>query len=291
MNDRCAGPGGADHGMPHEPDSRTLVTLEQAGQLPAAGTLVLTVNNRLARRLTLDLAGQLRRERQVSELPRVLPLAAWLAEAAGELAFAPQADLPAYRLGSFAAQMVLADAIGAEEAGRVWLDTRQAAALASDADTLMDEWRLAVPAGADTDEYRGFSRWRRRYRERLREIDAEDANQGYERVLRALQQGVVSAPRHLVLAGFTDVSPRFAALLDAFEAAGAQLAWLRDVLTDAALPVRYCAADAGAEWRAAAAWAAQRLAEQPTGRFAIVSAQLQAESPFARRVVGQALAP
>src|SRR5690606_33926226 len=117
------------------------------------------------------------------------------------------------------------------------------------------------------------------------------ANQGYERVLRALQQGVVSAPRHLVLAGFTDVSPRFAALLDAFEAAGAQLAWLRDVLTDAALPVRYCAADAGAEWRAAAAWAAQRLAEQPTGRFAIVSAQLQAESPFARRVVGQALAP
>lgn len=277
--------------MPHEPDSRTLITLEQAGQLPAAGTLVLTVNNRLARRLTLDLAGQLRRERQVSELPRVLPLAAWLAEAAGELAFAPQADLPAYRLDSFAAQMVWADAIGAEEAGRVLLDTRQAASLASDADTLMDEWRLAVPAGADTDEYRGFSRWRRRYRERLREIDAEDANQGYERVLRALQQGAVSAPRHLVLAGFTDVSPRFAALLDAFEAAGARLAWLRDVLTDAALPVRYCAADAGAEWRAAAAWAAQRLAEQPAGRFAIVSAQLQAESPFARRVIGQALAP
>src|SRR5690606_22484243 len=123
MNDRCPRPGGADHGMPHGPDSRTLVTLEQAGQLPAAGTLVLTVNNRLARRLTLDLAGQLRRERQVSELPRVLPLAAWLAEAAGELAFAPQADLPAYRLDSFAAQMVWADAIGAEEAGRVLLDT------------------------------------------------------------------------------------------------------------------------------------------------------------------------
>jgi len=276
--------------MPYDPDSRHLVTLDQAGQWPAARTLVLTVNNRLARRLTLDLAGQLRRERQVSELPRVLPLGAWLAEAAGELAFAPGADLPAHRLDAFATQMVWADAIGEEEAGRVLLDTAQAAALAMDADSLMDEWRLRVPAGADTDEYRGFARWRRRYRERLDAIDAEDANQGYARVLQALQQGDVAAPGHLVLAGFTDISPRFAALLDAFQDGGAQLAWLSDTLADAAEPVRYCAADRGAEWRAAAAWAAQRLAGQPAGRYAIVSAQLQAESPFARRVVGQALA-
>jgi len=276
--------------MPYDQDSRHPVTLDQAGRWPAAGTLVLTVNNRLARRLTLDLAGQLRRERQVSELPRVLPLGAWLAEAAGELAFAPGADLPAHRLDAFATQMVWADAIGEEEAGRVLLDTAQAAALAMDADTLMDEWRLQVPAGADTDEYRGFARWRRRYRERLRAIDAEDANQGYARVLRALQQGAVPVPQYLVLAGFTDISPRFAALLDAFREGGAQLAWLRDTLAEAAEPARYCAADRGAEWRAAAAWAAQRLAEQPAGRYAIVSAQLQAESPFARRVTGQALA-
>ncbi len=276
--------------MPVAADPNALITLEQVGRLPAAQTLVLTVNNRLARRLTLDLAAQLRRERQVSELPRVLPLAAWLAEAGGELAFEPGAELPAHRLDAFATQMVWADAIGAEEAGRVLLDTAQAAALAMDADTLMDEWRLRVPDGADTDEYRGFSRWRRRYRERLAAIDAEDANQGYARVLRALQRGGVAAPRHLVLAGFTDISPRFAALLDAFQQGGAALAWLGDTLGEAAAPLRHGADDRGAEWRAAAAWAAQRLAEQPDGRFAIVSAQLQAESPFARRVVGQALA-
>src|SRR3546814_13604904 len=104
------------------PDPRSLITLEQAGQLPAARTLVLTVNNRLARRLTLDLAAQLRSERQVSELPRVLPLAAWLAEAAGELAFAPGAELPAHRLDTFATPMVCADAIGTDGAGRARAD-------------------------------------------------------------------------------------------------------------------------------------------------------------------------
>lgn len=277
--------------MNYDAESRSLITLELAGQLPAAQTLLLTVNNRLARRLTLDLAGQLRRERQVSELPGVLPLAAWLVEAAADLAFVADVDLPAHRLDTFAAQMVWVDAISAEEGDRVLLDTAQAAALAMDADTLMDEWALQVPSGADTDEYRGFARWRQCYRERLRSIDAEDANQGYARVLAALQQGEVTAPGYLVLAGFTDVSPRFAALLDAFQESGSELAWLRDAEADVALPTRYCADDGGGEWRAAAAWAAQRLDAHPSGRYAIVSAQLQAESPFARRVVGQALVP
>lgn len=277
--------------MSYPPASRTLISLEQAGQLPAAHTLVLTVNNRLARRLTLDLAAQLRRERQVSELPRVLPLAAWIAESADALAFTPGAGLSAYRLDTFAAQMVWADAIGAEEAGRVLLDTAQAAALAMDADSLMDEWRLQVPPGSDTDEYRGFTRWRRRYRARLADIDAEDANLAYARVVQALQQGSLAAPGHLVLAGFTDISPRFSTLLQAFERGGAALAWLGEAAGEPSRPLRYGAADRGAEWRAAAAWAAERLAGQPTGRYAIVSAQLQDESPFARRVVGQALAP
>src|SRR3546814_16754264 len=98
------------------PDPRSLITLEQAGKLPAARTLVLTVYNRLARRLTLDLAAQLRRERRVNELPRVFPLAAWLADAAGELAFAPVAELPSHLLDPSAPTNGGADATGREEA-------------------------------------------------------------------------------------------------------------------------------------------------------------------------------
>ncbi|MVW71963.1 PD-(D/E)XK nuclease family protein [Bordetella sp. 15P40C-2] len=269
---------------------RSFITLEEAGRLPPAQTLVLTVNNRLARRLTLDLAAQLRRERQVSELPRVLPLAAWLVQAADDLAFIADTHLPAHRLDAFATQMVWVDAIRAEEGERVLLDVAQAACLAMDADALSDEWAIEVPAGAETDEYRGFARWRARYRQTLLALDAEDANLGYSRVLQALQQQQVPAPQYLILAGFTDVSPRFAAMLDAFQEAGADIAWLQENVAEATSPTRYCAEDNGSEWRAAAAWAAQKLQADPHGRYAIVSAQLQAEAPFARRVVGQALA-
>lgn len=266
------------------------LSLPDIGGMPAAGTLVLTVNNRLSRRLTLELAGLLRQERQVSELPRILPLSAWLAESANELAFEADDGVPAYRLDSFATQLVWTEAIRAEEAERVLLDASQAARLAMDADLLMDEWDLQVPSGADTDEYRGFAKWRDRYRRTLAGIDAEDANQGYARVLRALEEGRLATPRQLVLAGFTDLSPRFRLLLQAFEAQGTAVAQWRDAQRAEAVARRYEAADQGAEWRAAAAWAAGCLKAHPQGRYAIVSPQLEAESPFARRVLSQALA-
>ncbi|WYX29772.1 PD-(D/E)XK nuclease family protein [Achromobacter denitrificans] len=266
------------------------LSLPAIGGMPADGTLVLTVNNRLSRRLTLELAGLLRQERQVSELPRILPLSAWLAESANELAFEADDGVPAYRLDSFATQLVWTEAIREEEAERVLLDASQAARLAMDADLLMDEWDLRVPSGADTDEYRGFAKWRERYRRTLAGIDAEDANQGYARVLRALESGRLATPRQLVLAGFTDLSPRFQRLLQAFEAQGTAVAQWRDAQRAAASARRYEAADQGAEWRAAAAWAAASLKAHPQGRYAIVSPQLEAESPFARRVLSQALA-
>ena len=110
--------------MQDAPLSYPELSLPDIGGLPAAGMLVLTVNNRLARRLTLELAGLLRAERQVSELPRIVPLSAWLAESANELAFDAGGDMPAYRLDSFATQMVWTEAIRAEEAERVLLDAR-----------------------------------------------------------------------------------------------------------------------------------------------------------------------
>ena len=67
--------------MQDAPLSYPELSLPDIGGLPAAGMLVLTVNNRLARRLTLELAGLLRAERQVSELPpssrSAIPADAW----------------------------------------------------------------------------------------------------------------------------------------------------------------------------------------------------------------------
>lgn len=265
------------------------LTLSDLCELSAADTLLLTVNNRHARRVTLALAARLRTLRQASELPRILPLSAWLAESADELAFEPGHAVPAYRLSTFGAQLVWSDAIRQEELDRVLLDTAQAASLAMDADTLMDEWNISVPEGFETDEYRGFSRWRAHYGQALKRLDAEDFGHAYARVLNALEAGKLQCPKHLVLLGFSEYSPRLQRLLSAFSRHGTRICVLHEEQGEKAEAQRYQASDHGEEWRCAAAWAAERLAGNAKGRYAIISVQLESEAPFARRILSQAL--
>ena len=213
--------------MQDAPLSYPELSLPDIGGLPAAGTLVLTVNNRLARRLTLELAGLLRAERQVSELPRIVPLSAWLAESANELAFDAGGDMPAYRLDSFATQMVWTEAIRAgrpsaccwtraRRRGWPWTPTcswTSGSCACHRARTPMNT--RALPAGACATA-RPWPSWTPRMR---------------TRVMRACWTRWASrlaTPQRLVLAGFTEVSPRFARLLDAFAAQGSDIGQWRD---------------------------------------------------------------
>lgn len=271
-----------------------LLPFEDTVDLPALAalapdqTLVLTVNNRLARRLTLDLAARLQAKRQVSELPRIMPLSAWLADAAQSLTFVSQ-DAPKFRLNTFASQRLWVDVIEAEEADRALMDVNQAARLATDADVLMDEWQLVVPGAVATDEFNSFQRWRKRYRARLTQLDAQDANRGYADVLAALATQQLTPPENIVLAGFSDVSPRFERLRASIQSGNSRVFHFADELATPSEPVRFAAADPTDEWLVAARWARARLSQQPQGRFAIVSSQLEAEAPFARRVLHDAL--
>lgn len=265
------------------------LTLDAVAALPAADTVVLTVNNRLARRLVAELAARLGDGRRAAELARIMPLSAWLRHVADAHAFLPDADVAGRRLDGFAARWLWAQVISQAEADRPLLDVAQAAALAADADSQIDEWMLSVPPALETPEYQRLAVWRRAYRDALERAGAEDENTGYENVLRRLDAGAPPGMRHLVLAGFGEISPRLARLLDVLRRASVTTARLLDE-GEAASPVCLRAADRYAEWQAAAAWAAERLRADPKGRYAIVAAQLQQDAPLARRYLARMLA-
>jgi len=189
--------------------------------LPARDTLIITVNNRLARQMVADLAQALTPAQPVTELPRIVPLAGWLHDAADDLAFVADAELAAQRLDDFAARQVWMAVIAACEADHPLLDVSLTAQLAVDADRQIDEWALTVPVHAATPEYRRFCVWRAAYRKRLRELDATDANLETGTVLSALVAGQVPVPGHVVLAGFADVSPRLQRLIAGLQTRGA----------------------------------------------------------------------
>ncbi|MYN13238.1 hypothetical protein GSY71_08785 [Pusillimonas sp. TS35] len=258
--------------------------LQALGALPADDVLVLTVNNRYARRVLADLSAQLDAARSVMAVPAVVPLSAWLGRLADDLAFLPQSGQAMRQVDAFGARLLWQRAIEDAEPEYPLLDIAQAARLAADADRLMDDWRITVRPGQETPDYTSFLRWRARYRTLLREMDFEDGNQAAERVADSLCDGMLALPvRTIVLAGFNELSPRMRGLLDSLRERGITVASLAQPGQTAQRVSRVAAADPDSEWRLAAAWAARQLAANANGRYAIIAARLEADVVLAHR--------
>ena len=266
------------------------LTLRQLSELDSGQTLVLTVNNRYARRILADLSAGLDAQRRVMALPDIVPLAAWLLQAGDQLSFEPDASLASHLLDGFGARWLWQQVIDEIESEHVLLDVAQAARLAMEADRLMSEWRLSVPPGSETSDYQRFRLWREAYRRRLEALDAEDATLGFERVCLAIEEGRLDFPfRTLVLAGFNEFSPLLEGLLGALRDRGVSICALNADQPRAESMQRVLAPDPDSEWRLAAQWARDCLSRDPQGRYAIVAAQLEGDVALAHRVLREAL--
>lgn len=267
------------------------LSLDELTDLSSSNTLVLTVNNRYARHIIADLSAGLNEQRRVMQLPDIVPLSAWIQQMGEALSFEPQARLAAHTLDAFGARYLWQQVIAEAEAEHVLLDAGQAARLALDADRLLSEWQLTIEPEYETPEYQRFCVWRELYREQLAQLDAEDGNLGYERVCKAIaEEQLPFAFTSLVLAGFNEISPRFASLIGALQEQGVEVFALQAELNSASSVVRVLAPDPDSEWRLAARWAADQLQANPDGRYAIVASRLEADVALAQRALRQALA-
>jgi len=253
----------------------------------AARVLVLTANNRHARRLLADLAAH-DPARAVQQTPHIVPLAAWMRQAADALGFTQA--MAAHVLDAFGAQQLWAQVIEQQEPQRPLLDTTQAARLAMEADRLMMDWQLHVSGDAQPLETTRFVQWRVAYLAQLAQLDAQDDVRLREAVLHAAAHDVLPLPFDaVVLSGFMELAPAWRTLLTHMQRQGLRVLRLPPT-QQTAQAVRSVSSTHAAQWRDAAAWAARCLRAQPHGRFAIVAAQLEADMPFAHRALREALA-
>ncbi len=266
------------------------VSLDSLPELHAGTTLILTVNNRHARRILVELSSRLTETRRVMAVPDILPLSGWLAHVADQLSFVPEAALAAHTLDAFGSQFLWQRVIAEAESDHVLLDVSQAARLAAQADHLLDEWRIQVASDVETTDYQRFKVWREHYRKLLLELDLEDSNLAYERIHAAISNGLLQMPfSTLVLAGFNELSPRFSSLLAALQEQGVELLALEQGENSAERVSRVVAADPDKEWTLAAQWAVEQLKRDPHGRYAIVAARLEADVVLAHRNLRAAL--
>ena len=258
--------------------------------LPAPSTLIITVNNRLARRIGMEYAHDLRnRDLVVAELPSIVPLTAWIRREFDRAGFESDTQDIQYALDPFATQLLWSEVIREQEDQVPLLDVGQAASAAIDADALMLEWDVQVNPSEATPEYDKFSSWRDLYTQKLHALQAIDGNRLFAYVIQRLYRQGIPGIEHVVFAGFTETAPRLHRLLSALEHHGIRLSKLSMQHAQAADPKLVQCQTPDLEWRQAAHWARSMLQAYPDRRFAIVAANLERVAPFARRVLHNTL--
>lgn len=262
-------------------------------QLDSTETLVLTVNNRFARRLLGQLQHSLLGQKKAMAVPDIMPFSAWLRQVNDDLTFSDSQAPAAYLLDSFSRLYVWEQVIYEQEPEQsLLIDVPQAAKMAAEADQLIDEWGLRVEPEAHTGDSARFMQWRQAYRAHLEQHDLDDVNRATERVAQALEAGdYIPTWRHVVLVGFHEISPRLQRMLDALLMHGVRYYFYRAETRDQTHCERIQTSSPDAEWRLAARWAAQQLRENPQGSYAIVALELEQQAAFAHRVLAHELAP
>ncbi|MDD5248993.1 MAG: PD-(D/E)XK nuclease family protein [Rhodocyclaceae bacterium] len=274
-----------------------LLKTRDAGE--AGSTVVLCATHRLARNLRLAHD----RAQAALGLARWRPLAAltasqWLdgvvdaALLTGELAAdaVPSLVLTAAQERMLWERVIEADAGDSPEA--LFFDSEGLAAAAAEANALIEGWGLRVADGGELgEETRRFLHWRAEFRRRCEAAGWREPARAAAAQIAAVAGGIGSLPPRLLFAGFDRYTRQEQRLAEALRGRGCALGELElGAATDA---VAGCVAlpDRNAECRAAAAWAAARLAADPASRLGIVVPELAALRSSLADALDEALQP
>jgi exodeoxyribonuclease-5 len=242
---------------------------------------VLCSTHRLARslRLAYDRQQAAKGLTQWQPLP-ARTLAQWLEETitqsmlTGEI---PSDTLPLRVLDGMAERLLWEEAISqslADDAAEALFDVAGMAQSAAEANSLMLGWGLFPPSSEHSEEARQFLRWRTAFHKLCHGHHAMESARLFNLYTDCLERGAATLPPHIELAGFDRVSPQEQRLFDVLAARGVGVTHHTLGPDRPAVSKQAAYDDAEAECRAAAAWAANKLAQNPQARLAIVTPEL-----------------
>lgn len=251
------------------------------------GATVVTASRRLARSLAESYAREkIRAGASAWETPPIVTLGRWLS---GLIESADEAV--EYRLTATQSKVLWEGCLTAELGGS-HENLSGIVRAAEEAWGLMHAFRVPLDVVNRHIENRDqgvFARAARRYLRRLTEEQWLDESLLGARVEEAIRERRVRVPRHVVFAGFDRVTPRLEAIVGQLRDAGCRVT-IPDLGPSKEIYVR-AADEAEAEWRAAGAWARQRLLEDPAARVAIVATGLERDAALTGRLVREGVTP
>ena len=172
-----------------------------------------------------------------------------------------------------------------------FFDVPGMAASAAEAHERIVVWGIAPLAGVATEETHAFFRWRKKFLELCSKQNLIDSAQYRAAILAVIGSGDMRLPHKVYFAGFDHITPHELRLQDLLLARGVAVSdWkFSDVVTPAVEV--FMLAEADAEHRAIAQWAAKQLAKNPEMQLGIVVPNLGKSRDAIEAVLDDALHP
>jgi len=248
------------------------------------GALLLTANARLGRRLRREY-GQLQAldGPPVWSSPRILTWEAWLDRCWQTVLL--RTGRGQARLGSWAEQILWERVIEGSGASAGLLLIENAAALASEAWSLLHAWRVPLdsPLFDLEEDPKAFQQWGREFAACA--LDGgwiEDAGLA-DFAAENFAAGLIEAPEEILLAGFDEPTPQQQELLEVLRGRGARIELSPDTARGGRAGLIKCQ-DARDEISSAARWARSCLERDPGASIAVVVAGLPEKRDEIERV-------
>jgi len=253
----------------------------------AKDALVLTVNRRMARHLQKNYANeQVAAGKTAWATPQILAWKDWLAQVWQGLVDDRQV------LDKVQGQVLWQAIVTESEVGTVLLNPDATAATAAKAYSLLRQWSMNLTAlqGNDHLDVQALLLWAQTYEQRCESEAWLDEDTQVDLLIESIRYGEVLMPSAVVWAGFDAVTPQQRQLMRAQAEAGSEVGELA-VQAQSCSAVLFPAQDRVAELRCAATWVAQKLAQSPDSRIAVVVPDLSSSKAQVERIFDEVLCP
>jgi len=258
---------------------------------PNDDTLILTVNNRLAREQLRNQESQLSQRAKVWHTPKVLALSTWLNTCYETLVDLGQIE--AVLLTSFQERLIWESIIRRHSDDVVLLRPDKAAQSVQEAYQRSCAWQLDESdiAFEGTEESRFFLRWKKAFELHCFQHKLLSASQLTAAIILGIDNGFISVPKKLQLIGFEQFSPEQEQLKASIAQRGCQLDITSTETLTLAPAERASFHSEQEEVLAACSWAKRTLAAEPNAQVAIVSPALQNHKHALQRQLSRLLTP
>jgi len=260
------------------------------------GATVVTGNNRLARQLSLEYSRAKRAEKlNAWQTPDVMPWGVFLTQLWNEarLNSQPSAETAESLLNQHQSRLLWESVI--DRSGAITVTARPAALarLASRSWRLMQQWQISLPQLQQTaysPDQKAFVNWASLFRQELEQGSWLTEDELPSALMGLSGAGPLLSGRRLYFAGFDEFNPSQTALLEFFEANGAECSVVSHAERLASCQrIEY--PDETTELEAAARWARACADANPDQSIAVLIPDLQKRAATVRRVFLDVLVP